>query len=120
MSETDKQNQLRIDLSDRGITNWRNNTGALPDKNGRLVRYGLCTGSSDIIAITPIVITPEMVGSTIGVFTAIEVKVKNRKPSKAQKNFIRVIKEKGGFAGVARCFDDLKEIISLGRFFDDD
>jgi hypothetical protein len=30
---------------------WRNNVGALRDERGRLVTYGLCKGSSDLIGL---------------------------------------------------------------------
>ena len=50
-SEANIQNDILIALSKAGATVWRNNTGALQDKTGRLVRYGLCKGSSDIIGI---------------------------------------------------------------------
>lgn len=108
--ETSRQNRIRIALSEKGILNFRNNTGALKDKNGRLVRYGLCKGSSDIIAIKPVLITPEMVGQTIGQFVAIEVKTPTGKPTKDQLNFNKQISDKGGIALIARDVDDIENI----------
>lgn len=67
----------------------------------RPLHAGLCTGSSDLIGWTPIKITPEMVGKTIGVFTAIEVKKPGGRISKPQLNFIRRVNEDGGIAGIA-------------------
>lgn len=67
---------------------WRNNSGACTDATGRLVRYGLGNDSaqinkvmksSDLIGITPTLITPEMVGYYLGVFTAMETKPSNWK-----------------------------------------
>lgn len=98
----------------------------LPDQNGRPVRYGLCNESaiqnkniksSDLIGITPITITQEMVGQKIGVFTAIEVKKENWKfkgdeRENAQLNFITWIKSLGGRAGFASSIDDMKFIIT--------
>ena len=63
--------------------NWRNNTGVLKDERGTPVRYGLANESkdqnkiiksSDIIGVTPTLITQEMVGYWLGVFTAMEIK----------------------------------------------
>jgi len=110
-TETDILNLIRLALSDKGIINFRNNVGALKDINGRLVKYGLCIGSSDIIAIKPVVITPEMVGSTIGQFMAIEVKCQGKKPTVEQKRFLEIIRKHGGLAGVARSVEELEEFL---------
>jgi hypothetical protein len=108
--ETALQNKIRMALSEKGILNFRNNTGALKDKDGRLVRYGLCKGSSDIIAIKPVLITPEMVGETIGQFVAIEVKTPTSRPTKDQLNFNKQINDKGGIAIIARDAEDIEDI----------
>lgn len=104
----------------------RNNSGALPDSTGRVVRYGLGNiskkkneefKSSDYIAITPVLITPDMVGKTIGVFTAVEVKEENwtfnpkDKREAAQKNFIDFVTARGGLAGFCNNVDTLLRII---------
>ena len=62
---------------------WRNNVGACVDDRGNHIRYGLANvskamnqriKSSDLIGITPVLITQEMVGYRLGVFTAREIK----------------------------------------------
>ena len=77
------QDEARLLASKMGWRLFRNNCGALKDENGRVVRYGLCNDSStmnkrikssDLIGIRPVVITPDMIGSTIGQFVAREVK----------------------------------------------
>lgn len=94
---------------------WRNNVGAMMDAVKRLVRYGLANDSaamneklksSDYIGITPVIITQEMVGKTIGVFTSIEGKKEGWKWGNtlreiAQKAWIDLVREKGGIAGFA-------------------
>ena len=99
-SETDIQSLVRLALSERGILNWRNNTGALKDKDGRLVRYGLFPGSSDIIGIMP-----------DGRFLAIEVKKPGKKPTPEQLNFIEVIRRHGGIAGVVHSPEELEGLL---------
>nr|DAF30616.1 MAG TPA: Nuclease [Caudoviricetes sp.] len=77
------QDEARLLASKMGWRLFRNNKGVLPDKRGIPVRFGLCNEtpalgkrlrSSDLIGIRPVVITPDMVGSTIGQFVAREVK----------------------------------------------
>lgn len=106
----------------------RNNSGACIDETGRLVRYGLGNiskkqndqiKSSDLIGITKIIVTPEMVGRELGIFTAIEVKKEAWNPEKkldkrerAQQAFITWVKAMGGYAGFANSVDKLKEILA--------
>lgn len=72
------QNEIRLALGTGPSRLWRNNTGALKDARGQLVRYGLCPGSSDLIGFRTITITPDMVGQQVAVFTAVEVKDRGR------------------------------------------
>lgn len=70
------------------------------------------SGTSDLIGWTPVLITQEMVGSTIGVFTAIETKkTKGGKTSEDQHNFIEQVHRAGGIAGVANSPEAAKKII---------
>jgi hypothetical protein len=41
-----------------------------------------------------------MVGQKLAVFTAVEVKKKGKKPSKEQKQFIKIVNDAGGIAKV--------------------
>jgi len=83
-------NECLMALSEAGCLAWRNDTGALK-ANGRLIRYGLCKGSSDIIAIAP-----------DGVFVAVECKTAKGRPTPEQTRFIEAVRAKGGRAGIAR------------------
>ena len=123
--ESEVQSEITTEAMKHGTQLWRNNSGALKDKTGRTIRYGLgnvskkvnsVMKSSDLIGVTQIVITPNMVGKKISVFTAIEVKSNDREIVKderyqAQKNFIELIKAKGGIAGFAQSVQDFKSII---------
>lgn len=91
---------------------WRNNTGVLMDRNGRPVQFGLCPGSSDLIGLRQVVVTPDMVGQAVAVFVAIEVKGAKGRVSEKQQNFIVMVKEMGGFAGVARTVEDAEKLLS--------
>lgn len=120
MNEHNIQNKIRLALNEYG-TFFRANVGrgwvgdviskmggVLKLKNARPFSTGLPPGFSDLFGITPVTITPDMVGQTVGVFTAIEVKTPTGKVSQKQKNFIEQVKKNGGKAIVARGVDDLK------------
>jgi hypothetical protein len=123
---------VRLEASRLGCRVFRNNSGACKDDTGRLIRYGLGNESKklnqqfksgDLIGCTPIVITPDMVGQTIGVFTNIEVKAEgkvkaaikrsNQQDTRewAQGNFIKLVLSLGGYAGFASNEEEVQEII---------
>lgn len=104
MNEAAIQQKIRLALSDAGVVAFRNNVGAYQDpKTGRPIRYGVCNpGGSDLLGWTPITITPDMVGTRVAVFTAIECKTASGKPTHHQLNFITQVLRAGGFAGIAR------------------
>jgi hypothetical protein len=75
--------QVRLEAAQKGLYLWRNNVGALVDKTGRAVRYGLANDShalnvaiksADLIGIRRRVITSADVGYFIGQFVSIETK----------------------------------------------
>jgi len=71
--------------------------------NARRVNYGLCKGSSDLIGWTPVIITADMVGQTIAVFTSVEVKTKAyKKITDEQENWLYNVCIAGGLAYVAK------------------
>lgn len=92
-------NDCMIALSKAGCAVWRNNTGVLPDKTGRLVKFGLCVGSSDLIGIAP-----------DGRFMAVECKAALGQPTDAQLRFIDAVRRAGGRAGIARSAADAVQI----------
>ena len=108
------QNKIRLAVGSGDVRLFRNNTGALLDMQGRLVKFGLCKGSSDLIGFRSITITPDMVGQKIAVFSAIEVKDKG-KVTVDQKNFINIINNAGGYAGVAKNVNDAKKILYMDK-----
>ena len=108
------QNKIRLAVGSGEVRLFRNNTGALLDMQGRLVKVGLCKGSSDLIGFKSVTITPDMVGQKIAIFSAIEVKDKG-KATVDQKNFINIVQKAGGFAGVAKNVNDAKKILYMDK-----
>lgn len=77
------QSVVRLEAPRFGVLLTRNNVGALQDDTGRVVRYGLFNESKaqnevlkspDLVGIRRVLITPEMVGTTLGQFVGREVK----------------------------------------------
>jgi hypothetical protein len=133
MKEANIQNGIMIALSKVGATIFRNNVGlgwagktfkykkegwvrvyVYPGdvlvKNARPLHAGLCKGSADLIGWMPVVITQDMVGSTVAVFLAPEVKTETGRASPDQVNFANAVNRAGGRAGIARNSDDAVQI----------
>lgn len=102
----------------------RNNSGAMKDKTGRHVRYGLGNISkklwdkwktSDQIGYTKVVITPDMVGRTVAIFTAVEVKLPDSPIDdryRAQEKFINQVKVDGGIAAIIKSIDEIEDLFN--------
>lgn len=123
MAESSVQAEIRLLASQRGWRLFRNNVGVLinPD-TGRPVRFGLANDSKqmnaayksgDLIGIMPLVITPEHVGRTLGVFASIECKHPDWRPTpgderyQAQCRWRDLILSLGGYAVITNRSDTL-------------
>ena len=123
MNERDIQNQVRAELSPLGIF-FRCNVGqgytgseivklplgSMLIKNARPFSTGLPIGTSDLIGAVPVKITPDMIGQTVAVFTAIEVKTSTGRVRPEQQNFLDVMRSAGARSGVARSPEDAVRI----------
>jgi hypothetical protein len=81
-------------------------------RGARIFDTGAPVGFSDLIGVTPIMVTQQMIGQVLGVFVAIENKTETGKSSPEQEKFIKVIQSVGGRAGVARSVEDAIRIVS--------
>lgn len=109
-SEARVQDLARLTASKMGWRLFRNNVGVLKDERGIPVRYGLCNDtptmnkrvkSSDLIGLRPVIITPDMVGTTLGQFVAREIKkegwkYKGNEHEQAQLRFGEIVTSLGG------------------------
>lgn len=68
-----------------GLTLWRNNTGAMVDARGQLVRYGQ-PGSADLLGL----VAPD------GRFVAIEVKRPGGRQTELQRSWQAMVERHGG------------------------
>lgn len=114
-SEKRVEQEINLAASKLGARLFKNNVGFAITQNGSPIKFGLAKGSSDLIGIAPIKITPEMVGKTVGVFLSIEVK-KDKfgkyKATQEQEAWIAMIKKKGGIAAVLDDAEDLGKLLS--------
>lgn len=132
-TETDLVRRIMLTLSKfPGVRVFRNNTGAawigksfvapramqVNVNKGDVIVYqgryfvaGLCVGSSDIIGFKSVTVTPEMVGKTVAIFIANEVKTPTGKISPEQQIFLDVVNNHGGIGFVARSEDDAKKMM---------
>ena len=126
MTEAILQATLRVEAVKLTSSLWRNNRGAMLDKDDRLVRYGLANDSSrldkvfkssDLIGITPVT----WYGRKFGVFTAVECKAPqwefspNDERAVAQRNFLAAVQAAGGIALFAQSVDAYKETVRQWR-----
>lgn len=117
---------IRLKAAQIGIDLWRNNSGVAFNETGQPVRFGLCNDSaelnerikaSDWVGITPVMVTPQMVGTVVGIFTAIETKKEGWKFSTSDKRavaqaaFHDIVRKAGGFAGFATSVAEFLHIV---------
>ncbi len=119
-SEAAVSKLVRLAYAQRGSILWRNNVGAFPDETGRWIRYGLANDSagmnklvksSDLIGITPVLVTLQHVGTVIGMFTAVETKAadwtwKGTSREQAQHKFHQIVLTKGGIGRFSTGIDE--------------
>ena len=110
-SEQHIQQHIRLACSTGPVRLFRNNTGVLKDQHGRPVQFGLCKGSADLIGWTTRMITADMVGQQVAVFTSIEVKALTGRLRPEQKQWLEVVAGAGGIAGVARSVADAEALL---------
>lgn len=113
----------------RGCRLYRNNSGVAYDQFNRPVFFGLGNEGKksdddlrtpDYVGFHKLTITPEMVGKTVPIFTAIDAKklgfVCKEYYSKGsreygQKLFFDIVEQAGGIAGFASSEEQVNEII---------
>ena len=88
-------------LVEFGARVFRNQVGHYELKDGRRISSGLIKGSSDLIGWYSIIITKEMLGRKLAVFTAVECKTDKGKLTASQEKFLEVVRAAGGIGVVA-------------------
>lgn len=126
-----------IDLARHRVTLWKNVRGKfytidcvkalisaamslkidrirLASKKLRMVLAGFGPeGASDLIGFKRVLITPDMLGQTIAVFVALEVKKDGGRASLEQLDFCRFIEINGGLSGVTHSPEQSRKICKI-------
>lgn len=111
-SEAYAQSLVRLEAAQHGCYLFRNNSGALKDDKGRLVRFGLGNDSaatnerlksSDLIGWRPMLVEPHHVGMILAQFLSREIKPRGwrytgRGREAAQAAWIQLVLAHGGDA----------------------
>ncbi len=69
-------------------------------------------GMSDSVGWIPVEITPDMVGRTVAVYAAAEIKMETGRATDPQKRFIAAVRAAGGVAGVCRAEQDADAMVA--------
>ena len=102
MKEMELMNRIRLDLSQSGFAVFRANVGKVRTPDGRFFDTGLPKGFSDLFAVKD------------GRIFFIEVKVKPRKPTKEQLDFLKAMKACYSCdGGVAYSVEEARNICGL-------
>lgn len=134
MSERKTQNEILLGIAGKS-TLFRNNVakawvgeakkvvrtglvtvhpGDVVVRQARVLHAGLQKGSGDLIGWTEVVITEDMVGKTVAVFSSVEVKPpKGGRIAPEQEHWAKTVENAGGYAGIARSADDAKRILRI-------
>jgi hypothetical protein len=115
--ELDVQNRIRVEGAKIGMWLLRNNSGALTDVNGRLVRFGL---GNDSPATNKRIKSSDLVGVWEGSAVAIECKRPQwrwtgKGRESAQLAFIELWRAHGGLACFATCWEDVLREFNIVR-----
>lgn len=134
--ESTLQRRIQIALSQAGARALRNNVGIgwageaqkftsetivnvrpgdVVIRNARPLHSGLAVGSSDLIGWAPVTVDESMVGKTLAVFLAVEVKAPRGRVSKEQENFLTAVRAAGGIGIVARDENEATSAVGLLR-----
>ena len=113
VSEHEIQQRIRLACGHGPVRLWRNNSGALVDQQGRLVRFGLCKGSSDLIGLRTLEITPGLVGQRLAQFVALEIKGARGVVSPEQRAFLALVEQLGGLAAICRSVEAAEQVLKL-------
>lgn len=112
-SETQITQAIRLAVSNGSIRLWKNNVGKLRDHAGRIVSFGLATGSPDLVGLKSVYVSPDMIGRRIAILAGLEVKSDTGRIRPEQQRFLDMLNDFGAIAGIARSVEDAKRVLGV-------
>jgi hypothetical protein len=113
VTEAELQQQIRL-LSTGNVRLFRFQCGHFELKDGRRITVGV-PGMSDLQGWKSVVITPDLVGQRVAIYTALEIKAPGNRTEKErlkkQLAFIATVKEHGGIAGMVESVEQAMEVL---------
>ena len=106
-TESNLLKRLETAAATLGIRLWRNQVGSYRLADGRWITSGLSVGSSDLIGYRRVIVTQDMVGKPVAIFTAIEAKSATGRATPQQQAFIARVQQDGGIAAIVRSVQEL-------------
>lgn len=113
MSESHVLRDIIVRLSHSSRRLFRMHVGTYRALHSDEVIHIGTPGMADLVGLQSVVVTPEMVGQRLAVFVAIEVKAKAGRPRQNQLDFIHIVQQLGGRAGIARTVEEAEKILLL-------
>jgi hypothetical protein len=105
--------------SETDLVLWRNNCGGMQDATGRLVRYGLCEGSADLVGILTMRVMFLGRPMALGRFFALEVKRPHGSTAPRRKEmqrlFAELVRRMGGFCARAESVTEARAALERAR-----
>ncbi len=84
-------------------------------RNARRTTFGLHPGSADLIGWQSVVVTPDMVGDTVGLFLSVEIKKPGGRIDPKQLQWMQVVQRFGGVAGIVNSIEAAGELVGGAR-----
>jgi hypothetical protein len=92
---------------------WRQQVGVFRamDNPDRIVKVGV-PGMADSGMVVAVVVTPEMVGKTIGVMVQPEYKTAKGRQREAQKDWQAAVEKRGGIYRLVRSAEEMTQLVA--------
>jgi|SRR6266850_815538 len=118
--ERDVTTEARSELARAGVLSWRNTVGFIRagELSERPITYGLCVGSSDLIACVPVAMSCPACGVTlppVGRFVGIEVKGPTARWTDEQRAWGTLVESHRGVYGLVYGPGDVGGILARAR-----
>lgn len=115
MSESETLRDIILRLSNNDTRLFRMQSGTFRALHSEAKIVVGVPGMADTIGLRSLTIGPQHLGQRLAVFVAIEAKSETGRARPNQLDFIHVVENLGGYAGIARSVNDAKRILRIDQ-----